>query len=271
MLKLGQGPPLVLVHGGLGEATNWAQIMPILAARFRVYAVDRPGHGLADPFDYAGVDLLRHGVRFLDDVLDALRLTEAPLVANSMGARWAIEYALRHPDRVSRLVLVGVPAGTKREVPREFYEVPKLLRMLHRPILGAIVRSAMRRPSGRERARQGLAAMVAHPERLDNEFVDSGTFNFLRNSRSMLTLLERAIDEEGLRPELVVGGHWAELSMPTTLIWGDGDIFDTVEHGGDIAGRIPHGRFVPVRDAGHLPWLDEPDLVATEVLNALSG
>src|SRR5262249_46631830 len=65
VIELGDSAPLVLVHGGLGEASQWGCILSALARRHRVLAVDRPGHGLADPFDYRGVDLLSHARWFL--------------------------------------------------------------------------------------------------------------------------------------------------------------------------------------------------------------
>jgi len=271
VLELGEGPPLVLVHGGLGEATNWVPVMPLLAQRFHVYAVDRPGHGLADPFDYRGVDLLAHARTFLGDVLDALGLDAPAVVGNSMGGRWAVEYALQNPNRVSRLVLVGAPAGSTAALPKEFFAVVDLLRLIHRPVLGRLVRSAMRKPSSRKRAREGLGGMVAHPERLGDELLDSGTFNFLRNSASMLGLVERVVDGMGPRPEFSGGIPWATLRVPTDLVWGERDAFDTVGHGREIADRVPQGRFALVPDAGHLPWLDEPAVVAREIAKAVES
>ena len=63
--ELGTGPPLLYVHGGLGGAYEMVPILAALAKTHRVLAVDRPGHGLADPFDYRGVDLLDHARTFL--------------------------------------------------------------------------------------------------------------------------------------------------------------------------------------------------------------
>lgn len=67
IIEVGSGPPLLLLHGGLGEAFQWGPLLAPLARKHRVLAVDRPGHGLADPFDYSGVDLLAHARRFLTD------------------------------------------------------------------------------------------------------------------------------------------------------------------------------------------------------------
>ena len=80
-------------------------------------AVDRPGHGLADPFDYRGVDLLDHGRTFLRDIVDALEFPTVDVVANSIGALWSVVFAIDAPKRVSRLALVGAPFGTMRRPP----------------------------------------------------------------------------------------------------------------------------------------------------------
>ena len=114
VIEVGQGPALLLIHGGLGEAFQWAPLFPLLARKYRVLAVDRPGHGLADPFDYRGVDLLAFGSRFIGEVMDSLGLRSVPILGNSMGGLWAMGFALAHPERVSRLVLIGSPAGVQR-------------------------------------------------------------------------------------------------------------------------------------------------------------
>src|SRR5262245_64326026 len=94
LLDLGTGAPLLYVHGGLGGAFEVVPILEALAENHRVLAVDRPGHGLADPFDYRGVDLLEHARTFLGDVLDAVELPTVDLVANSMGALWSVAFAI---------------------------------------------------------------------------------------------------------------------------------------------------------------------------------
>src|SRR5258708_12323345 len=74
-------------------------------------ALDRPGCGLSDGFDYSSVDDIRgHAVTFLGAVLDALGLDRARIVANSMGGLWSLWLALDRPERVSSLALLGCPA-----------------------------------------------------------------------------------------------------------------------------------------------------------------
>ena len=111
VVELGEGPTLVLVHGGGDAGFNWYPVLGALADGRRVVVVDRPGHGLAEPFDYRGVDLLAHGTAFVADLLDALGVEKAELAGCSIGGLWTAAFALEAPDRVERLSLVGSPPG----------------------------------------------------------------------------------------------------------------------------------------------------------------
>jgi len=263
-LELGAGgPPVVLIHGGLGDAFQWAPIMPALARHFHVYAVDRPGHGLADPFDYTREDFSTVGRRFLGEILDALGLNSVSIVANSMGGYWSIFYAIDAPARVSRLVFVGTPAGTKRALPLQ-------LRMIRWPLVGALIRSFMSKPT-REGTRDfWKQILVAHPERLDDELLDAVVCSQRRNLSSWFSLLECMIDAGGFRRELVIGERWKALQVPVVFLWGEKDAFDSPAHGERIAAQIPAGgRLVRIPEAGHLPWLDDPARVISEIERAI--
>ena len=103
------GPPLVLLHGWLydGHAT-WHRVLPRLAATHRVYVIDLRNHGksdrIRDRFEIADAadDVAR--------VLDVLGLGAVPVAGYSMGGMVAQELALRHPGRVTRLVLAATAA-----------------------------------------------------------------------------------------------------------------------------------------------------------------
>jgi len=269
MIEVGEGPPLVLIHGGLGEAGGWAPILTLLAGHFHLYAPDRPGHGLSDPFDYRGVDLFELSATFLGDVLDNCGLRTVPLMGCSMGGLSAIAFYLRHPDRVSQLILPGMPAGLQRAVPPGIYQAQKLMHQLSTSSPGALMRSELAQPAGRGRMIESLSALVAHPERVAEEYLDCDRFNLLRNHRSFRWYLDGIVTEEGLLPSLLLDQRWAELRVPTTFIWGEKDAFATVDKGRAAAARVPRNRFELIPDAGHAVWVDEPDRVAACILDSL--
>ncbi|MQS17692.1 alpha/beta fold hydrolase [Streptomyces kaniharaensis] len=105
------GPPLVLLHA-LGErAADWDGVLPALAPRHRVYALDLRGHGDSGRTEHYGVEAMR------DDVLaflDALGLARVDLVGHSLGGVVAYLLAQARPERVGRLVLEDIPAPYPR-------------------------------------------------------------------------------------------------------------------------------------------------------------
>ena len=271
IIEVGEGPPLVLVHGGLSEAGDWSPILPLLARRFHLYVPDRPGHGLSEPFDYRGVDQSELSATFLADVLDDCGLRSVPLVGCSMGGFCAIAFYLRHPDRVSRLILPGMPAGLQRAVPLGIHQAQKLMHQLSSLLPGALIRYAMAKPAARRRTVQSLSGIVAHPERVPEESIDCARFNLLRNHRSFRWYLDGIVTEEGLVPPLLLDQRWAELRVPTTFIWGEKDVFATVDKGRAAAARVPTSQFELIPDAGHAVWVDEPDRVAATILDSLGA
>jgi pimeloyl-ACP methyl ester carboxylesterase len=115
-LDEGRGEPVVLVHGsgpGVTAQVNWRRNLPALAERYRVIAPDMAGFGRSERPDDLGCDIDLWADQVVG-VLDALGLERASVVGNSFGGAIALRAAVRHPERVDRLVLmgsVGVPFG----------------------------------------------------------------------------------------------------------------------------------------------------------------
>jgi pimeloyl-ACP methyl ester carboxylesterase len=109
VLEVGDGQPLVLVHGSGMSASTWAPLVPHLET-IRLIAFDLPGFGLSESFAYSGRPLRSHAVAQLTSLLDALGLEQIPIVGTSLGGMWALCLALDAPDRVSAVASLGVPA-----------------------------------------------------------------------------------------------------------------------------------------------------------------
>lgn len=110
--EAGSGSPLVLLHGSGPGVSGWSNFrgnFPVLSETFRTVIMDMPGFGLSErpTFDKAYPKIAADATLRL---LDALGIEKASLLGNSMGGYVALEFALAHPDRVDRLVLMG-PGG----------------------------------------------------------------------------------------------------------------------------------------------------------------
>src|SRR5262245_41355711 len=120
VLEAGAGEPVVIFHGGDGEAADWAPLMSVLQDDLHIFAVDRPGFGLSDPFDYRRGDLRKHASDFVASLLDSFSLKSATLIGGWMGGFFVLSTALDHPDRVRHVILAGAPVGLTKTVSLPF-------------------------------------------------------------------------------------------------------------------------------------------------------
>jgi pimeloyl-ACP methyl ester carboxylesterase len=100
----GNGHPVVMVHGGANDWSEWSVNIGDLAEYYRIYALDLPGFGLSRGWKtrYTYADLSS----FMHDFVDAIGLDCIHLIGHSLGGRVCLEFALTYPQRVRRIVLV---------------------------------------------------------------------------------------------------------------------------------------------------------------------
>lgn len=260
LLDAGSGEPVVILHGGDGEAVNWAPLMAVLQADLHLYAVDRPGFGLSDAFDYRKVNLRSHAADFVSSLLDSLKLESATLVGGSMGGFFALATALAHPVRVRRLVLVGMPAGLVRSMPlplRIMCGVPGLARPL------------MNNFASLDGLKKQYRDMFhTDPALLPELFFETRLAGMTRPGAldTWAVLLRRIGNLRGIRPEIYLGDELTKLQPPALLFWGEHDMAPAAA-GEAAAAHIPHGKFIYLKDIGHFPFLEIPAECARLVLD----
>jgi pimeloyl-ACP methyl ester carboxylesterase len=118
VLEGGGGPPLVLLHGPAGYAAHWMRVIPGLVATHRVVAPDLPGHG-ASGFCDGPLDTERV-LAWLAELIDRTCTSPPALVGQLLGGAIAARFASRHPERVSRLVLIDTFGLSAFRPAREF-------------------------------------------------------------------------------------------------------------------------------------------------------
>ena len=99
--EFGQGAPIILLHGGLGNSNYWGNQVPVLAEHYRVIVMDSRGHGRSTRDDKPyGYDLMASDVIAL---MDFLKIDKAAVVGWSDGAILGLDIAINHPERLTKL------------------------------------------------------------------------------------------------------------------------------------------------------------------------
>lgn len=209
-LVAGDGPPVLLIHGLGASVVTWRDNVEPLSQRFRVYAIDLPGHGDTDKpdIDYT----LETMLDYLRGFLDALGLGRVSLVGSSAAGAVAFYMALNHPDRVDKLVLVD-SAGLGRQV-------SPYLRLVALPLLGNVLESH----------RVGGTRFMLYNVFYDKSFVAEELLQELYRSRCMpgakeavVRTIRNGVGLWGVRKKFMFLDRLSKLEAPLLVVWGAQD------------------------------------------------
>ncbi len=240
--RLGEGPPVVLVHGTPWSSWTWRRIAPRLAERFSVHVFDLLGFGASDKRPGQDVSLAGHGAR-LAALLEHWQLDRPALIAHDIGGATALRAHLLHGRDVAALALVDVVALAPWGSP--FYRLVHDHETVFEQLPAAIHEGVLRAYVG-----------TAQPERLDPEVEDALIARWLGPAgqsafyRQIAQGTQRDTDE--FEPLL------GKIDVPTLVVWGDADPWLPATLGAELAERIPGARLELLPGAGHLVQEDQP-------------
>lgn len=255
-VQRGEGKPIILIHGFNLDLNTWTKNLDHLAARFKVFAPDLWGQGYStrqEP-EY-GYDTFVQQIQLF---MDALSIQKASLVGHSMGGGTSIVFALRHPDRVDRLVLLdatGVP--TKLPLRSKLFKLKGVAEFL------------MALPTDRIRRMNLADIWIYDREALtDNLYQELTRYQKIEGTTEALLSILRADFFNTLSDEIEQLG---KLGIPVLIVWGREDASLPVGNGEIMSRLLPGSRLEILDGAGHLANFDRPELFNELVVDFLSG
>ena len=260
--EVGRGQPIVVLHGG--PDFDHGYLLPDLdrlADTYRLIYYDQRGRGRSADGVRAEDVTLASDIDDIDRVRQHFQLTSVALLGHSWGTVLALEYALRHPDRVSHLVLMNPAPASANDV--------AVLRKSYLAKLGADMDRQREIVAGAAYQSGDPAAVVARYRihfkpalaRAEDyeKLMATMKAGFFRQGKDGI-VKARAVEDRLMSETWNVAGYdlaprLASLRIPTVVIWGDHD-FIPIEISTRIARAIPNAQLVTLQGCGHFAYLE---------------
>jgi len=231
----GRGRPVILLHGWLGSWGLWQETMAFLGQGFRTYALDFWGFGESGKkrSTYNVLDF----VALVDQFMEKLGISSAPLVGHSMGGTVSLAVALNYPERVERVVIIGSPiVGSSLALPLKMAGYRSVAYLLF--TLFPAFRFGMRMASPL------ICRDPNFPDMMDRDLSKTTLESFLVSIASL-----RKTD---LRPQL------KNIAAPVMGMFGNRDNIVSPNQWKPLLEGVPQARIERFRKAGHFIMLDDP-------------
>lgn len=267
VLEVGQGEPLVLIHGSPNTAATWIPLIAHLPHR-RCLMLERPGAGLSAPVA-RWTNHRAESASIVEAVFDAMAIDQADLAGSSFGGLYAYNLALSAPGRVRSLIQLGAPGGPS------VLGLPAIFRFLSLPLPKLMARRALQPDPDEAR---DMYEQIGHARSIAAGTIPEINFEWYSSLLNNTHTLEHLLGEIrsiatpfGFRHTgKITDADLARLTQPTLYLWGDQDSFAKPEQANQLAALTPQASIEHFEDFGHLPWYDNPTLIAGRIEEFLS-
>ncbi len=245
-VEMGEGTPVLFVHGLAGAWQNWLEQIPHFARTHRAIAMDLPGFG-ASPMPPWEISIPAYG-RFLRDFCERIGVDRCSVVGNSMGGFISTELAITEPDRVDDLTLVSAAGITWARARREPAEVLARIGRAGAPLALKFQMSGIKRAKFRHRAFRGV---FHDPNGLRREMLWENVVPALQ-SPGYFDAMTNLVGYD-IRHRL------EEIEVPTLIVWGRNDRVVPVPAALSYRKRIgDNAELVIFDECGHVPQMERP-------------
>ncbi len=247
---VGEGPPLVLIHGFPFDHTMWQPQIEVLSSVCQVIAPDLRGYGgstLGDADASTGVDMASYAAD-VAGVLDNLQINEPIILCGfSMGGYILWQYALTHPEQVKALILCDTRAAADSE----------------EAAAGRIKMADTIATTGVEPVVEGMVPKLLAADTLENRPEIVATVQTMIRSASPAAI---AASQRGMSRRDDVQGKLGAFEWPSLVLVGAEDAISTPQEMHAIANALPNGQFHQIAGAGHMTVLENPAAVNEALL-----
>jgi pimeloyl-ACP methyl ester carboxylesterase len=253
-------PAIVMIHGLAGQSAHYTYgVMPRLAERFRLVALDRPGAGYSPRGDSTPADLSTQAAA-VAGLIDKLGLGRPLVVGHSLGGAIALALALEHPDKVSGLALLAPLTHMQDDPPEVFKGLT-----IESPLARKLVAWTLAIPASIKHSAKTLEVIFG-PESVPKDFATKGG--------GLLSLRPRAFlgasaDLQALPNSLPQQqARYADLRVPVHVLYGKDDrILDWKHNGQALVDKAPGAR-LQLTEGGHMLPITQPALCAEFIESA---
>jgi len=244
-------PAVILLHGLGGDMSNWAMTVPALSGKYHIYVPDQIGFGKSDkPIVNYRVAML---VEFLDAFCKKLGVQKATLVGNSLGGWTAAAFAIAHPEKVDKLVLVDAAGYTSKR-----WGGPELTK----EILAAL------NPSTTEDFKRLFGLIFYNKAMQTDQFAEAALTNKFKRGDGYTV---NSFIESIVRGEDFLDGKTKAIKAPTLALWGKDDGLTPLGIGKAFVEDIPGAQLVVIDDCGHVPQMEKAPEFNSALLKFLGG
>lgn len=237
---------MVLIHGLGASAERWNEVVPLFSDKFRVVVPDLVGFGQSDKplVDYTP----EFFSTFLEQFFKISEIEHPILIGSSLGGQISAEFVSSHPNYVEKLILVS-PAGIMKQ---------------STPALDAYIMAALY--PNEQSAKNVFELMEGSGNEVDAEIVNAFVTR-MKTPNAKLAFMSTLL---GLKNSESITSKLKMISTPTLIIWGSDDPVIPIDYAEKFVSEIPNCNFFKMDGCGHTPYVQNPYVFTSKVLDFLN-